>query len=356
MSIQPLKRPPEAAGSIEEQLEDIRTYLNILYRKVMTSGDEAVAMARAVLQSITEGNNPELANIYAATLRAKKIIVSDDLTDGQTIISGDNIQTGTIAADYIDVAELIVRNALIIASDLTDGHTVISGDNILTGRILAQYINGDSLDVKNANIENCTINNQCTINAPIQADTIASNTNGSSTGTLEFSASGYKLQQNYGVEKATLKTYATSTNVESSLTSFDGTNTAEVKAVVNRQTGKSRVDLNADDILFNGYPFLEVEQRQFFDPLLSTPVAGTAFDFTFFWNHPNNGMTRYARIEFGSETPTPSMYFITADETAVAVTDPYGDWNFTGNTTIYVPNRPFNSALNAFLTQNAPAL
>lgn len=138
--IQPLKRPPEPQGTIEEQLEDIRNYLNILYRRVMTDGDEAVMIARQLYQSITEGNNPELANLFANTLTAKKIVVTDDLTDGTTVISGDNIKTGTIDADRLDVNEIISDGNIVVKSNLTDGVTQISGDNITTGQVAAGNI------------------------------------------------------------------------------------------------------------------------------------------------------------------------------------------------------------------------
>ena len=62
-------------------------------------------------------------------------------TEGETIINGDNITTGTVLADYIDVDGLISANNIIVSSDLTDGSTIISGDNILTGTIDADYLN-----------------------------------------------------------------------------------------------------------------------------------------------------------------------------------------------------------------------
>lgn len=126
--IQPIKRPPEPEGSAQQQLEDIRTYLNILYRKVMTDGDEAVKLARELYQSLTEGNNPELANLFVNTVTANRII------------------TDAISAKVIETGDFVSR------SNLTDGTTVISGDNILTGTINANHLNIDGITAQNVDI------------------------------------------------------------------------------------------------------------------------------------------------------------------------------------------------------------
>lgn len=126
--IQPIKRPPEPEGSAQQQLEDIRTYLNILYRKVMTDGDEAVKLARELYQSLTEGNNPELANLFVNTITANKVI------------------TDAISAQVIETGDLVVK------SDLTDGVTQISGNNIRTGQISANYLNINGITAQNVDI------------------------------------------------------------------------------------------------------------------------------------------------------------------------------------------------------------
>lgn len=126
--IQPIKRPPEPEGSAQQQLEDIRTYLNILYRKVMTDGDEAVKLARELYQSLTEGNNPELANLFVNTITANRVI------------------TDSISAKVIETGDFVSR------SNLTDGTTVISGDNILTGTINANHLNIDGITAQNVDI------------------------------------------------------------------------------------------------------------------------------------------------------------------------------------------------------------
>ena len=301
MSIQPLKRPPEASGSLEEQLEDIRTYLNILYRKVMTAGDEAVEGVRALYQSITEGNNPELLDLFGKTITAEKIIVQDNLTDGKTVIDGGNILTGTIDADRIDVGDIIVDNNLVVKNDLTDGVTQISGSNITTGTVDADYLDvtgiiqagtvvvkndlvdgttiidggniltgtvsadrlsGNGLDVKNANIENCTINNQCTINAPIKANTVASNTDGSYTGTLTFGSSGYNMTQNYGSNSARVSANATSARSQVQLEATDEGATASLTL---RQTSSAAsIALVADDLTLNGSPIYDATKLKYY--------------------------------------------------------------------------------------------
>lgn len=69
------------------------------------------------------------------------VIFKSSLTDGTTIISGDNIQTGKIKADYIDADVIRTGN-------LKDGKTIISGANIQTGKIKADCIDVDSLKLK----------------------------------------------------------------------------------------------------------------------------------------------------------------------------------------------------------------
>ena len=61
-------------------------------------------------------------------------------TEGETIINGDNITTGTILADYIDVDGIIAAKSIVVTDNLKDGSTVISGSNILTGTIDADYL------------------------------------------------------------------------------------------------------------------------------------------------------------------------------------------------------------------------
>ena len=126
--IQPIKRPPEPEGSAQQQLEDIRTYLNILYRKVMTDGDEAVKLARELYQSLTEGNNPELANLFVNTITANRVI------------------TDSISAKVIETGDFVSK------SNLTDGITQISGNNIRTGQISANYLNINGISAQNVDI------------------------------------------------------------------------------------------------------------------------------------------------------------------------------------------------------------
>lgn len=73
-------------------------------------------------------------------------------TEGETIINGDNITTGTILADYIDVDGIIAAKSIVVTDNLKDGSTIISGSNILTGTIDADYIRaGKILSTTNPN-------------------------------------------------------------------------------------------------------------------------------------------------------------------------------------------------------------
>jgi hypothetical protein len=75
-------------------------------------------------------------SVASAIITAGSIVVENDLSDGTTIISGSNILTGTIIADYIDVSGVIQAGALItdtatINNDIRigSGQSVFSADS-----------------------------------------------------------------------------------------------------------------------------------------------------------------------------------------------------------------------------------
>ena len=75
-------------------------------------------------------------SVASAVITAGSIVVENDLSDGTTIISGSNILTGTIIADYIDVSGVIQAGALItdtatINNDIRigSGQSVFSADS-----------------------------------------------------------------------------------------------------------------------------------------------------------------------------------------------------------------------------------
>jgi hypothetical protein len=75
-------------------------------------------------------------SVASAIITAGSIVVENDLSDGTTTISGSNILTGTIIADYIDVSGVIQAGALItdtatIENDIRigSGQSVFSADS-----------------------------------------------------------------------------------------------------------------------------------------------------------------------------------------------------------------------------------
>jgi hypothetical protein len=75
-------------------------------------------------------------SVASAIITAGSIVVENDLSDGTTIISGSNILTGEIIADYIDVSGVIQAGALItdtatINNDIRigSGQSVFSADS-----------------------------------------------------------------------------------------------------------------------------------------------------------------------------------------------------------------------------------
>ena len=103
-------------------------------------------------------------SVASAVITAGSIVVENDLSDGTTIISGSNIQTGTILADYIDVSGAISAGSIVVENDLSDGTTIISGSNILTGTIIADYIDVSGVISAGSLItDSATINNDIKI-------------------------------------------------------------------------------------------------------------------------------------------------------------------------------------------------
>ena len=118
--------------------------------------------------------NLNATNITSGTLATARLNVSDIITSGNIIVSGDNISdlnnnsafinggqvntnvtsisggvitTGTVAAARIDVSGVISAGSIIVSSNLTDGSTSISGGNINTGTINANRLQIDDVTI-----------------------------------------------------------------------------------------------------------------------------------------------------------------------------------------------------------------
>ncbi len=118
--------------------------------------------------------NLNATNITSGTLATARLNVSDIISTGNIIVSGDNISdltnnsafinggqvntnvtsisggvitTGTVAAARIDVSGVISAGSIIVSSNLTDGSTSISGGNINTGTINANRIQIDDVTI-----------------------------------------------------------------------------------------------------------------------------------------------------------------------------------------------------------------
>ena len=118
--------------------------------------------------------NLNATNITSGTLATARLNVSDIISSGNIIVSGDNISdltnnsafinggqvntnvtsisggvitTGTVAAARIDVSGVISAGSIIVSSNLTDGSTSISGGNINTGTINANRLQIDDVTI-----------------------------------------------------------------------------------------------------------------------------------------------------------------------------------------------------------------
>ena len=83
-------------------------------------------------------------------------------------ISGDLLVDGSVSADQINAnsvaSAVITAGSIVVENDLSDGTTTISGDNILTGTILASYIDVSGVISAGALItDSATINNDIKI-------------------------------------------------------------------------------------------------------------------------------------------------------------------------------------------------
>lgn len=86
----------------------------------------------------------------------------------------------------------------------------INGSFIKAGTIQAAYINGDGLNVSNATIDTCTINSNCTILGSLVGNSLASNTDGGTTGSLTFNQYGYQIEAISGADEMRLSVGFTS--------------------------------------------------------------------------------------------------------------------------------------------------
>ena len=84
-------------------------------------------------------------SVASAVITAGSIIVENDLSDGTTIISGSNILTGTIIADYIDVSGVISAGSLITDSATINNDIKIgSGESVFKADSNGIYLGNET--------------------------------------------------------------------------------------------------------------------------------------------------------------------------------------------------------------------
>lgn len=140
-------------GKIQANTSEIRQTATSLTAKIQNTEGEVSKLEQKVdgftlsVENQTGYSTLSLKSGGATICTSGKITLGGDvifksnLKDGETIISGDNIKTGKIKAEYIDADVIRTGN-------LKDGKTIISGANIQTGKIKADYIEVDSLKLK----------------------------------------------------------------------------------------------------------------------------------------------------------------------------------------------------------------
>ncbi len=169
--------------------------------------------------------NLNATNITSGTLATARLNVSDIISTGNIIVSGDNISdltnnsafinggqvntnvtsisggvitTGTVAAARIDVSGVISAGSIIVSSNLTDGSTSISGGNINTGTINANRLQIDdvtidtdgsgNLIIKSGGVDTNQIANNAITNDKILANTITADRINVTDLALDFTA------------------------------------------------------------------------------------------------------------------------------------------------------------------------
>jgi hypothetical protein len=84
-------------------------------------------------------------SVASAIITAGSIVVENDLSDGTTIISGSNIQTGTILASYIDVSGVISAGSLITDSATINNDIKIgSGESVFKADSNGIYLGNET--------------------------------------------------------------------------------------------------------------------------------------------------------------------------------------------------------------------
>ena len=123
-------------------------------------------------------NSLSANKITAGTIDASQITVTN--------IDADNITAGTLATARLNVSDIISTGNIIVTSNLTDGTTSISGSNIDTGTIDASVVNVTNLNADNINTGTLSADN-------IQIDNVTLDTDGS--GNLIIKSGGVGTNQ-----------------------------------------------------------------------------------------------------------------------------------------------------------------
>jgi len=142
--------------------------------------NDAITTPKILNDAVTDAkiNSLSANKITAGTIDASQITVTN--------LDADNITSGTLATARLNVTDIISTGNIIVTSNLTDGTTSISGSNIDTGTINASVVN-----VTNINADNVSTG---TLNANrIQIDNVTIDTDGS--GNLIIKSGGVDTNQ-----------------------------------------------------------------------------------------------------------------------------------------------------------------
>lgn len=143
----------------------------------------ATASSASTLASTANTN----ANTAVSTANTANTNASNAVSTANSAQSTATTANNTANAVHNEVVQLK-------GNIYVQGTTTIDGSVIANGTVTAQQINGDGLDVSNAEIDNCTINNNCTILGTLSGNTIASNIDDETSGQLTFNQAGYRLE------------------------------------------------------------------------------------------------------------------------------------------------------------------
>lgn len=156
-------------STIEQTIDGITTRVGDAEGNITTLTQTATGLASTVESQGTRLGTAE-SKISQQADKIELVVGSDDVIKAAKIVEAINGAQSTVK---IEADHIVLDGNVVVKNDLTDGTTQISGDNIKTGKINADRIDGHTLNIDDAVIDNCTIKANCTIEGSISAQNVS---------------------------------------------------------------------------------------------------------------------------------------------------------------------------------------